>query len=212
MARPTARPSPAGEAVVELHEPRVVRTGGLLRAEVGGHEQRAVGPGAVGLRHQVVCLARRGRLGRARLVGEPEARARQPARSAPAAAATEATRTAPGRRATPAPALPARAVAERRAAVRADAQALDPVAAEAEHRGQQRHRGEHGDDDDDRGGLAEHGDQRHARDGEREQRDDDRAAGERDALPDVAAAWPIASCTLIPSWRAERARVTMNSE
>ena len=32
------------------------------------------------------------------------------------------------------------------------------------------------------------------------------------ALPDVAAAWPIASCTLMPSCRAERARVTMNSE
>ena len=32
------------------------------------------------------------------------------------------------------------------------------------------------------------------------------------ALPDVAAAWPIASWTLLPSCRAERARVTMNSE
>jgi len=32
------------------------------------------------------------------------------------------------------------------------------------------------------------------------------------ALPDVAAAWPIASWVLMPSWRAERARVTMNSE
>lgn len=32
------------------------------------------------------------------------------------------------------------------------------------------------------------------------------------ALPDVEAAWPIASGTLIPSCRAERARVTMNSE
>ena len=32
------------------------------------------------------------------------------------------------------------------------------------------------------------------------------------ALPEVAAAWPIASTMLTPSWRAERARVTMNSE
>ena len=31
------------------------------------------------------------------------------------------------------------------------------------------------------------------------------------ALPEVAAACPMASCTLMPSWRAERARVTMNS-
>ena len=30
------------------------------------------------------------------------------------------------------------------------------------------------------------------------------------ALPEVAAARPIASWTLLPSWRAERARVTMN--
>jgi hypothetical protein len=32
------------------------------------------------------------------------------------------------------------------------------------------------------------------------------------ALPDVAAAWPIASMLLLPSRLADRARVTMNSE
>ena len=32
------------------------------------------------------------------------------------------------------------------------------------------------------------------------------------ALPEVAAAWPMASVLLMPSCRAERARVTMNSE
>ena len=32
------------------------------------------------------------------------------------------------------------------------------------------------------------------------------------SVPDVAAAWPIASWTDMPSWRAARARVTMNRE
>ena len=92
-----------------------------------------------------------------------------------------------------APALPECAVAERRALVAADAQTLDPVAAQPQQGGEQRHRGEDGDDHDDGRGLAEHGDEADARDGEAEQGDDDGAAGERDRGPEVEAAWPIAS-------------------
>jgi hypothetical protein len=168
------------EALVQLRETGVVRA---LGAQVGRDQQRPVRPGAERVRHQVVGLAGRGGLGRARLVGEPELESldRRGEREQQRDRDEREHARPAGEPAAPAP--QERAVAERRALVASDAELLDAVAAQPEQGRQQGHRGEHGDHYDDGGGLAEHGDEGHAGHREREQRDDDRPAGERDGAP-----------------------------
>ena len=63
-----------------------------------------------------------------------------------------------------------------------DAEAVDVVAGEADQRGQQRERGDHGDGDDDRGAEAHPRDERDAGDGETADRDDHGVAGDEHRL------------------------------
>ena len=83
----------------------------------------------------------------------------------------------------PTPAPPAQALSARRRRRFASApEAVDPVPRETEERRQQGDRGDHHDQHDHRDGDAGGGHERHAGDGEAEDRDDDGAAGEDDGL------------------------------
>ena len=157
------------------------RIGGRLRPHaagvvgVGDQDQRAVDPGSEAAGDEVVGAALGAGGGEVAFVGE----------SQPQVEGRRREREQQGRRADGvrhrvarhviAPALPARAARR--------GPPTDPRAGEREERREQRDRGQHHDQDDDRDADAGRGQERDAGDDQAEDRDDHRAAGEHDGAP-----------------------------